>query len=243
MRFAVVQFGGSNCDRDVCHVLTDVCGVDTDLVWYKDGLSRSYDAVVLPGGFSYGDYLRPGAIAARTPIMADVIRHAKTGGLVLGICNGAQIASEAGLVPGVFTLNAYPKFISRHVHLRVENTTSPFTTLYRKDEVIRIPIAHAEGRYVAPPLEIARLNREKRVAFRFCGEDGNVGPESNPNGSMESITGILSEGGNVLAMMPHPERSSEAVLGSEDGVKIFNSMVAYIEEYGRRSPAQQENWA
>ncbi|MGB4195738.1 MAG: phosphoribosylformylglycinamidine synthase I [Methanoculleus sp.] len=243
MRFAVVQFGGSNCDRDVCHVLTDVCGVDTDLVWYKDGLSRSYDAVVLPGGFSYGDYLRPGAIAARTPIMADVIRHAKTGGLVLGICNGAQIASEAGLVPGVFTLNAYPKFISRHVHLRVENTTSPFTTLYRKDEVIRIPIAHAEGRYVAPPLEIARLNREKRVAFRFCGEHGNVGPESNPNGSMESITGILSEGGNVLAMMPHPERSSEAVLGSEDGVKIFNSMVAYIEEYGRRSPAQQENWA
>lgn len=243
MRFAVVQFGGSNCDRDVCHALTDVCGVDTDLVWYKDGLSRSYDAVVLPGGFSYGDYLRPGAIAARTPIMADVIRHAKTGGLVLGICNGAQIASEAGLVPGVFTLNAYPKFISRHVHLRVENTTSPFTTLYRKDEVIRIPIAHAEGRYVAPPLEIARLNREKRVAFRFCGEDGNVGPESNPNGSMESITGILSEGGNVLAMMPHPERSSEAVLGSEDGVKIFNSMVAYIEEYGRRSPAQQENWA
>jgi phosphoribosylformylglycinamidine synthase len=175
--------------------------------------------------------------------MADVIRHAKTGGLVLGICNGAQIASEAGLVPGVFTLNAYPKFISRHVHLRVENTTSPFTTLYRKDEVIRIPIAHAEGRYVAPPLEIARLNREKRVAFRFCGEHGNVGPESNPNGSMESITGILSEGGNVLAMMPHPERSSEAVLGSEDGVKIFNSMVAYIEEYGRRSPAQQENWA
>lgn len=243
MRFAVVQFGGSNCDRDVCHVLTDVCGVDTDLVWYKDGLSRSYDAVVLPGGFSYGDYLRPGAIAARTPIMADVIRHAKTGGLVLGICNGAQIASEAGLVPGVFTLNAYPKFISRHVHLRVENTTSPFTTLYRKDEVIRIPIAHAEGRYVAPPLEIARLNREKRVAFRFCGEHGNVGPESNPNGSTESITGILSEGGNVLAMMPHPERSSEAVLGSEDGVKIFNSMVAYIEEYGRRSPAQQENWA
>jgi phosphoribosylformylglycinamidine synthase len=243
MRFAVVQFGGSNCDRDVCHVLTDVCGVDTDLVWYKDGLSRSYDAVVLPGGFSYGDYLRPGAIAARTPIMADVIRHAKTGGLVLGICNGAQIASEAGLVPGVFTLNAYPKFISRHVHLRVENTTSPFTTLYRKDEVIRIPIAHAEGRYVAPLMEIARLNREKRVAFRFCDEHGNVGPESNPNGSTESITGILSEGGNVLAMMPHPERASEAVLGSEDGVKIFNSMVAYIEEYGRRSPARKEKRA
>jgi phosphoribosylformylglycinamidine synthase len=175
--------------------------------------------------------------------MADVIRHAKTGGLVLGICNGAQIASEAGLVPGVFTLNAYPKFISRHVHLSVENTTSPFTMLYRKGEVIRIPIAHAEGRYVAPLMEIARLNREKRVAFRFCDEHGNVGPESNPNGSTESITGILSEGGNVLAMMPHPERASEAVLGSEDGVKIFNSMVAYIEEYGRRSPARKEKRA
>jgi len=241
MRFAVVQFGGSNCDRDTHHVLVDVCGVDTDLVWYKDGFARQYDAVVLPGGFSYGDYLRAGAIAARTPIMAEVIRYARAGGLVLGICNGAQIASEAGLVPGVFTLNAYPKFISRHVNLRVENTTSPFTMLYREGEVIRIPIAHAEGRYVAPPGEIERLNREKRVAFRFCDEQGNVGPESNPNGSIESITGILSENRNVLAMMPHPERASEAVLGSEDGVKIFNSMIAYIEKYGRRSPTRQEN--
>jgi len=234
MRFAVVQFGGSNCDRDVCHVLTDVCGVDTDLVWYKDGLSRSYDAVVLPGGFSYGDYLRPGAIAARTPIMADVIRHAKTGGLVLGICNGAQIASEAGLVPGVFTLNAYPKFISRHVYLRVENAASPFTSLYREGEVVRVPIAHKEGRYVAPADVIARLNREGRVAFRFCDEHGNATPESNPNGSAENIAGVLSEAGNVLVMMPHPERASESVLGTEDGVKIFNSMIAHIEEHGRQ---------
>ena len=234
MRFAVVQFGGSNCDRDTYHVLADVCGVDTDLVWYKDGLTRSCDAVVLPGGFSYGDYLRAGAIAARTAIMADVVRHAKSGGLVLGICNGAQIASEAGLVPGTFTLNAYPKFISRHVYLRVENATSPFTGLYREGEVIRLPIAHKEGRYVAPGEVLARLNREGRVAFRFCDGDGNVAPESNPNGSAQNVTGVLSEAGNVLVMMPHPERASESVLGSTDGVKIFNSMIAHIEEYGHR---------
>ena len=236
MKFAVVQFGGSNCDQDTYHVLTDVCGVDTDLVWYKDGLRRPYDAVVLPGGFSYGDYLRAGAIAARTPVMAEIIRHAKSGGLVLGICNGAQIGSEAGLVPGTFTLNAYPKFISRHVCLRVESTGSPFTALYHEGEVIRVPIAHAEGRYVAPDDVIARLNREKRVAFRFCDEHGNATPESNPNGSAESITGVLSEAGNVLAMMPHPERASERALGSEDGIKIFKSMIAHIEEYGRRKP-------
>lgn len=236
MKFAVVQFGGSNCDRDTYHVLTDVCGVDTDLVWYKDGLRRPYDAVVLPGGFSYGDYLRAGAIAARTPVMAEIVRHAKSGGLVLGICNGAQIGSEAGLVPGTFTLNAYPKFISRHVYLRVENTTSPFTALYREGEVIRVPIAHKEGRYVAPEDVIARLNCEGRVAFRFCDEHGNTTPESNPNGSAENITGVLSEAGNVLAMMPHPERASEAALGSEDGVKIFNSMIAHIEEHGHRGP-------
>jgi len=236
MKFAVVQFGGSNCDRDTYHVLTDVCGVDTDLVWYKDGLRRPYDAVVLPGGFSYGDYLRAGAIAARTPVMAEIVRHAKSGGLVLGICNGAQIGSEAGLVPGTFTLNAYPKFISRHAYLRVENTTSPFTGLYREGEVIRVPIAHKEGRYVASEDVIARLNGDGRVAFRFCDEHGNTTPESNPNGSAENITGVLSEAGNVLAMMPHPERASEAALGSEDGVKIFNSMIAHIEEHGHRGP-------
>ncbi|HOI58591.1 MULTISPECIES: phosphoribosylformylglycinamidine synthase I [unclassified Methanoculleus] len=240
MRFAVVQFGGSNCDRDVYHVLAEVCGVDTDLVWYKDGLARSYDAVVLPGGFSYGDYLRAGAIAARNPIMAEIVRHAKDGGLVLGICNGAQIGSEAGLVDGTFTLNAYPKFISRHVYLRVENTTSPFTALYREGEVIRVPIAHKEGRYVAPEDVIARLNCEGRVAFRFCDEHGNPTPESNPNGSTKNITGVLSEAGNVLAMMPHPERASEAVLGSVDGIKIFKSMMTYIEQHGHRQMTHQE---
>ncbi len=229
MRFAVIQFGGSNCDRDTVYVLRDVCGVDTDLVWYKEGLKRPYDAVILPGGFSYGDYLRAGAIAARTPIMADVVRHDREGGLVLGICNGAQIGSESGLVPGTFTLNAYPKFVSRPVYLRVENTASPFTSLYRQGEVVRMPIAHKEGRYVAPPDVIERLFRENRVAFRFCDEHGRVTPESNPNGSMEGITGVLNSAGNVLLMMPHPERASEKVLGSESGRQIFNSMIAHIE--------------
>jgi phosphoribosylformylglycinamidine synthase subunit PurQ / glutaminase len=229
MRFAVVQFGGSNCDRDALHVLREVCGVDADLIWYKDGLNRPYDAIVLPGGFSYGDYLRAGAIAARTPIMKDIIQQAAEGRLVLGICNGAQIGSESGLTPGMFTLNEYPKFISKPVYLRVENNTSPFTSLYRKGEVIRVPIAHKEGRYVAPPEVIEQLNRENRVAFRFCDAQGNITPESNENGSAENITGVLNRRGNVLVMMPHPERASESELGSDGGIKIFNSMIAHIE--------------
>jgi phosphoribosylformylglycinamidine synthase subunit PurQ / glutaminase len=229
MRFAVIQFGGSNCDRDARHVLSDICGVDCDLVWYKDGLSRPYDAVILPGGFSYGDYLRAGAIAARTPVMKEVIAHAKQGRLVLGICNGAQILAESGLVPGVFTSNAYPKFICRNVHLRVETMDSPFTSLYRNGDVIRIPIAHKEGRYVAPAEMLCELNDSGRIAFRFCDSAGNLTPESNPNGAMEHITGVLNKTRNVLAMMPHPERASEEILSSEDGKKVFLSMITHIE--------------
>jgi phosphoribosylformylglycinamidine synthase len=232
MRFAVVQFGGSNCDLDAAHVLSHVCGVDTDLRWYKEGLGRNYDAVVIPGGFSYGDYLRAGAIAARTPVMEEILRHAKGGGLVLGICNGAQIAAESGLVPGTFAINAYPKFLCRPTHLRVENNETPFTSLYREGEVIRLPIAHKEGRYMADAAVLAAMNRNKRVIFRFCDPEGRVTEEANPNGSAENITGILGEGGNFLAMMPHPERASEGVLGSEDGKKIFLSMIRYIETTG-----------
>jgi phosphoribosylformylglycinamidine synthase I len=229
MRFAVLQFGGSNCDRDVYHVLQDVCGVDTDLVWYKEGLGRLYDGLVIPGGFSYGDYLRAGAIASRTPIMADVFRHAQEGSLILGICNGAQIGAESGLVPGTFTINEYPKFICRWVYLRVENNESPFTSLYRKGEVIRIPIAHKEGRYVAPPHVLSDLAQHNRIAFRFCDENGECTAESNPNGSADNITGVLGERENVLVMMPHPERAAEIVLGSDDGKKVFDSMINYIE--------------
>ena len=228
MRFAVVQFGGSNCDRDVVHVLSEVCGVDTDLIWHKEGLKRAYDAVIIPGGFSYGDYLRAGAIAARTPVMDDIRKHGAGGGLVLGICNGAQILAESGLIPGVFTINAYPKFICKWVHLRVETVESPFTSCYKKGTVIKIPIAHAEGRYVAPPATIASLNDARRIAFRFCDENGRVIPASNPNGAAENITGVLSENGNVLAMMPHPERASEGILGSVEGKPVFDSMIRYI---------------
>lgn len=230
MRAAVIQFGGSNCDRDVVHVIEEVCGADADLVWYKDGLNRAYDAIVLPGGFSYGDYLRAGAIAARTPIMADIIRAAEKGCLVLGICNGAQIAAESGLIPGVFTINAYPKFLCKPAYLRVENTTSPFTRLYSEGEVVRFPIAHKEGRYIIPAGELKRLEKEKRIAFRFCDEAGNVTISANPNGATGNITGVLSEKENVLVMMPHPERAAEEILGSADGKKIFDSMIAYVEE-------------
>jgi phosphoribosylformylglycinamidine synthase I len=229
MKFAVIQFGGSNCDRDAEYVLSEICGVDTDLVWFKSRLDDSYDAVILPGGFSYGDYLRAGAIAARTPVMTDVVRHAENGKLVLGICNGAQILDESGLIPGMFTINAYPKFICRPVHLKVESANSPFTSLFRKGEVIRIPIAHKEGRYVAPENVFADLGKDDRVAFRFCTPEGEITPESNPNGSAGNITGVLSEKRNVMAMMPHPERASEEVLGSTDGKKIFLSMIRHIE--------------
>jgi phosphoribosylformylglycinamidine synthase I len=232
MRFAVIQFGGSNCDRDAHYVLSEICGVDTDLLWYKEGLPRAYDAVIIPGGFSYGDYLRAGAIAARTPAMKDITAHAARGGLVLGICNGAQILAESGLVPGVFTINAYPAFICRDVLLRVDQTASPFTSLYRPGEVIRIPIAHKEGRFVAPEAVIRELEAEGRIAFRFCSPEGDLTPESNPNGAMGNITGILNREKNVLAMMPHPERASEMILGSEDGKKVFLSMIVHIEHSG-----------
>jgi len=224
MRFAVIAFGGSNCDYDTQKVLTEVIGVECDRVWYKDGLSRSYDAIILPGGFSYGDYLRAGAIAARTPIMNQIRDHAIRGGLVLGICNGAQILAESGLIRGVFTRNAYPKFICRQAHLRVETAQTPFTNRFKLHEVISVPIAHAEGRYV--PSE----GDEVTAGFRFCDEKGVLTTESNPNGSWESITGVF--GGpnlNVLAMMPHPERASEMILGSSDGKRIFDSMAHYIQ--------------
>lgn len=229
MRFAVLRFGGSNCDLDTWRVLSEVLGVDTDLVWYKDGLGKGYEAVVIPGGFSYGDYLRAGAIASRMPVMEEVRAHVKRGGLMLGICNGAQIGTESGLAPGAFTINAYPKFICRWTHVRVENPDTPFTSRYREQEVLRIPIAHKEGRYVAPPAVLEEMNRNGQVIFRFCDPQGRTGEESNPNGSMEGITGIANPGKNVLLMMPHPERASEEHLGSTGGRRIFESMIAHLE--------------
>jgi phosphoribosylformylglycinamidine synthase I len=227
MKIAVLQFGGSNCDNDVHYVLNEIIGVDTDLVWYKDEL-EGYDGVVIPGGFSYGDYLRAGAIAARAPIMNSLKKMVEKGLPVVGICNGFQILVESGLLPGALMTNRYPKFRCEWVNLRVENNTSPFTNSFKKGEVIRIPIAHMEGNYFADEPTLSTLNSKNRVAFRYVDEKGIPTDEANPNGSIENIAGIINEQGTILGMMPHPERASEHILGSEDGKKIFDSMVSYI---------------
>jgi phosphoribosylformylglycinamidine synthase I len=230
MKIAVLQFGGSNCDYDVHYVLTEVVGVDADLVWYKDEL-KGYDGVVVPGGFSYGDYLRAGAIAARAPIMDAVRKMADKGLPVIGICNGFQILVESGLLPGALMTNRYPKFKCQWVSLRVDNNSSPFTNAFKKGEIINLPIAHMEGNYFADDTTISDLNSQERIAFRYVDPQGQPTLDANPNGSIENIAGVLNAGGNVLGMMPHPERASEEILGSANGKKIFNSMIDYISSF------------
>ncbi len=228
MKFAIIQFGGSNCDYDVEYVLTEIIGIDASIVWYKERLN-GYDGVVIPGGFSYGDYLRAGAIAARTEIMQDVRRMAREGRPVLGICNGFQILTESGLLPGALMLNNYPKFICRWTHLRVENDETPFTGRFKKGDVIQMPIAHKEGNYYADNQTLQRLRERGMIVLRYTDEKGEVREDVNPNGSVENIAGILNEHGNVLGLMPHPERASEEILGSADGLNIFKSMIEYAE--------------
>lgn len=227
MKFAIIRFGGSNCDLDVYHVMNDVLGVSTDLVWYKDSI-KDYDGIIIPGGFSYGDYLRAGAIAARTPIMNSVKCLADEGKPVIGICNGFQILVESGLLSGALRTNNYPKFCCRWVNLRVENTGTAFTSNFREGEVVKMPVAHREGNFFADDSALHILNSRQRVVFRYVDPDGNVVPSANPNGSVENIAGIVNESGNVLGMMPHPERASESILGSDDGLGIFESMVEYV---------------
>ena len=221
MRIAVVTFPGSNCDEDAAHVARNVLGAPVETVWHREStLHASTDVVILPGGFSYGDALRSGALARFSPIMGAVRAHAERGGYVLGICNGFQILVEAGLLPGAMLQNASQKFVCREVTLEVSTTTSAFTSDYRAGQVLRIPVAHHEGRYLASPETLKALEGEDRIAFRYHG--------TNPNGATADIAGVLNEGRNVLGMMPHPERAAEAVLGSVDGLGLFQSMLAAV---------------
>ena len=228
MKFGIIQFPGSNCDQDAYHVLANVFGQPTRYVWHKDSTLGDVDCVVVPGGFSYGDYLRTGAIARFSPAMKAVAAHAQAGGLVIGICNGFQILCEAQLLPGALIRNKGLKFICEHVYVRVETSDSPFTNTGRVGQVLRIPIAHGEGCYFAEPAVIAELERDHRVLVRYCTKDGKVTTTANPNGSVSNIAGICNAGRNVFGLMPHPERASESVLGSEDGRIIFDSILRSV---------------
>ncbi len=229
MKSAVIIFPGSNRDRDMIAALTKITGRPPVTVWHTETDLPDCDLVVLPGGFSYGDYLRSGAIAARSPVMAAVAARASAGVPVLGICNGFQILCEAGILPGVLMRNASLRFICTEAHLRVETTNSMFTRLYRKGEVIRAPVAHGDGNYRAGTDTLVRLRGEDRIAFRYCSPDGGVSPVSNLNGSVEDIAGILNAGRNVLGMMPHPEDLIEAEQGGTDGRRLFEGLLAITE--------------
>ncbi|MBI5788991.1 MAG: phosphoribosylformylglycinamidine synthase subunit PurQ, partial [Candidatus Schekmanbacteria bacterium] len=227
MRWGVVVFPGSNCDHDCYHVIRHVLGQPVDFVWHKTTVLSDYDCLVLPGGFSYGDYLRTGAIARFSPVMSEVVNFAQKGGLVLGICNGFQILLEAGLLPGAMQRNQGLKFICRYVNLRVENNLTPFTQTCRSGQVLQIPIAHMEGNYYADEQTLAGLNANNQIVFRYSSPQGEVGAADNPNGSLENIAGICNRARNVMGLMPHPERCSESVLGGEDGKLIFSSVLKW----------------
>ncbi|HUV70508.1 MAG TPA: phosphoribosylformylglycinamidine synthase subunit PurQ [Terracidiphilus sp.] len=228
MKFGVLVFPGSNCDHDTYNVIAEVARQPVTFLWHDSEDLQGVDAVLVPGGFAYGDYLRTGAIARFSPVMQSVKKFAEGGGLVLGICNGFQILTEAGLLPGALMRNAGLKYICKQVHLRVETADTPFTNKMAKGEVLQMPIGHMEGNYFCEAEELRRLEGEDRVAFRYCTAQGEITAEANPNGSLNNIAGILNAGRNVLGMMPHPDRSSEELLGSADGWKVFASMVEVL---------------
>jgi phosphoribosylformylglycinamidine synthase len=228
MKFGVVVFPGSNCDHDCYHVLRHVLKQEVDYIWHKDKDLKGCDCIVLPGGFSYGDYLRTGAIARFSPVMKEIEKFAQAGKLVIGICNGFQILLEAGLLPGAMKRNNSLKFICKYVDLSVENNKIPFTLGCKEKQVLRIPIAHNEGNYFADEGTLKELKKHNQIVFRYCHEDGRVDLLANPNGSLENIAGICNRQGNILGMMPHPERCSEAELGSEDGRLIFESAINFL---------------
>ncbi|MGB1247934.1 MAG: phosphoribosylformylglycinamidine synthase subunit PurQ [Chitinophagales bacterium] len=231
MKFGVVVFPGSNCDRDMIHVLRNVMEQEVEEIWHKtdhlDGFTTE-DCIVLPGGFSYGDYLRTGAIARFSPVMKHVIDHANNGGKVFGICNGFQVLCESGLLPGVLLRNDNQKFICKNVHLKSVNDDSILTNGLAKDTVLKIPIAHAEGRFFAKEEEMKSIIENGQIAFKYCDEDGNEAVSCNPNGSLENIAGISSKNGKVIGMMPHPERAAEDILGNADGLAIMNCLLDMV---------------
>lgn len=235
MKFGVVVFPGSNCDHDAYHVISKVIGQPVDFIWHRDSNLDGYDCIVLPGGFSYGDYLRTGAIASLSPIMRSVVGFANHGGIVVGICNGFQILCESGLLPGALLRNASLAFACRHVNLRVERQDTVFTRDYVKGQVLSIPIAHGDGNYFCDDSTLERLEGEGQVLFRYVDAKGEPTAESNPNGSRNNIAGIINDRGNVLGMMPHPERASEDALGSADGRGIFTSLAAALAELAKAS--------
>jgi phosphoribosylformylglycinamidine synthase I len=226
MRFGIVVFPGSNCDEDAFHAAKDLFGQDADYLWHKDADLKGADVLILPGGFAHGDYLRTGAMARFSPIMAEVRAFAERGGPVLGICNGFQILLEAGLLPGAMLRNVGLKYVCEHVHVRVEQTDTPFTCTATAGQVLRIPIGHGEGNYFAPPELLQQIEAKRQVVFRYTNAQGRIDDAANPNGSVNAIAAVCNEARNVVGMMPHPERACEALLGGVDGRAIFASVVS-----------------
>lgn len=228
MKFGVITFPGSNCDQDMIYVLETIMGQEVERLWHKDHDLKGCDFIAVPGGFSYGDYLRSGAIARFSPIMEEVVAHANRGGYVFGVCNGFQILCEAGLLQGALMHNVNQKFICRNVYLRTETANSLVTNEIEKGQVLKIPIAHGEGNFYADAETMKSLNDNDQVLFRYCDKNGSVSAEANPNGALENIAGICNVGRNVFGMMPHPERAADAELGNEDGKRLFESILAHV---------------
>jgi phosphoribosylformylglycinamidine synthase len=228
MKFGIVTFPGSNCDYDAYRAAVDTLGEEAVYIWHKDHDLQGSDVIILPGGFSYGDYLRPGAIARFSPVMSEIVDYARKGGIVIGICNGFQIACEAGLLPGALLRNASLQFVSAPVTLRVENTATHFTSGYESGQLIRIPIAHGDGRYTADESQLDELENADQVVFRYADDRGEITADANPNGSARGIAGIVNAEGNVMGLMPHPERALDDLLGSSDGLAFFESILARV---------------
>jgi phosphoribosylformylglycinamidine synthase len=228
LKFGIIVFPGSNCDHDAYHVISKQVGQPVDFIWHRETQLNSFDALIIPGGFSYGDYLRAGALARFSPVMESVKKFAASGRIVMGICNGFQILCEAGLLPGALIRNRDLHFICEHVFVRVETSDTPFTNEMKPKSVLRIPIAHAEGNYVCDDVTLRELERDDRIVFRYCDPAGNASRAANPNGSRDNIAGICNGSRNVLGLMPHPERACDDLLGSSDGRDIFRSLAATL---------------